>query len=140
MTRVRVLITEPDLLLLETYGEFLRKDPLEIALSANGPDCMRLLRDFRPHILVLEPDLDDGWGDRLLEAMRTDPTASGIPVIVATRQDCSDHEYPICEWLVKPFSMMRLLRSIATHTPLGSRFSQLNHFARTREQQELDDG
>ena len=118
MTTVRVLITEPDRPLLETYGEFLRHDRLEIALTANGPDCMQMLREFRPHVLVLEPDLDDGWGDRVLNTMRTDPSASRIPVIVATRQDCVDHEYPICEWLVKPFSMMRLLNSIAAHAPL----------------------
>ena len=111
MLPIRVVIAEPDPPLLKNYCEFLTKEGFQVAATGNGPDCVRLLRRICPHVLILEPDLDEGWGDRLLEWMRNDRQASHIPVIVATRKDDVLHEYPVRACFVKPFPMRRLLAS-----------------------------
>ena len=111
---IRVLVAEPDVPLLETYSEFLTREGFEVTTTTNGSDCVHSLRQCPPDVLLLEPDLDDGWRAKLLPLMRDDPDLSSVPVIVLTHNDHGAHEFPVREYFVKPFSMSRLAKTIET--------------------------
>lgn len=118
---IRVLIAEPDEPLLESYHDCLSRQGFEIATATTGPECVGLLCEFAPDVLVLEPDLPDGWGNKLLGLMRDDPRVPCVPVVVVTRRDHEVSEYPIREYYVNPFSMSRLasaIRTAAEESPL----------------------
>ena len=111
---IHVLIAEPDVRLLEVYCKFMTKEGFEVTTTTNGSDCVESLRRCRPDVLLLEPDLDNGWREKLLPLMRDDPDLSCVPVIVLTRNDHGAHEFPVREYFVKPFSMSRLAKIIET--------------------------
>lgn len=111
---IRVLVAEPDVALSETYREFLTKEGFEVTTTTNGLDCVKSLRPSPPDVLLLEPDLDDDYRDKLLPLMRDDPNLSRIPIIVLTRSDHGTYGPPVREYFVKPFSMSRLIKSIKT--------------------------
>lgn len=88
--RMRVLIADSDASLLESYLEYLDSRGFDVAIATNGLECLGKLREFVPHVLVLEPSLPWGGGDGVLAAMQEDAGLRGIPVIVLTYgRDCS---------------------------------------------------
>ena len=93
--KIHVLVVEPDELLLESYRNCLAKHGFEVATAQNGPVAIRLLNDFAPHVVVLEPELPDAWGDRLLEMIRDDPRMPSVPVIVLTRLEQRTYHHPV---------------------------------------------
>jgi DNA-binding response OmpR family regulator len=108
----RVLIVEPDESLLESYRTCLSRRGFKVATATNGPDGVRSLSNFAPHVLVLEPDLADGWGDKMLTMMRDDPRVPCVPVVILTRWDRRASKYPVREYFVKPCPMTRLVSAI----------------------------
>ena len=42
--QIRVLITEPDQPLLETYERFLSREGFELLTAKDGPECIRAIR------------------------------------------------------------------------------------------------
>lgn len=109
---IRVLLADPEESLLKIYRNYLTARGFEVATATTGGDCLRLLREWRPDVMVLEPELRDGWRDKLLPAMRDDPDVPSVPVIVLSRNDHMVSEKPVHEYYVKPFSMARLAKSI----------------------------
>ena len=83
---IQVLIAEPDRPLLETYERFLAKQGFRLLTATTGPECVTALRQSTPDVLLLETDLPDGWGPRLLQMMHEHQLPS-IPVIVLSRRD-----------------------------------------------------
>jgi threonine synthase len=69
--------------ILQAQGDFL------IDEAANGLDGLRLIRQTRPNLVILDlmmPGLD-GFG--LVEAMKTEPALQQIPIIVVTAKELS---------------------------------------------------
>lgn len=72
--------------ILQAQGDFL------IDEAANGLDGLRLIRQTRPNLVILDlmmPGLD-GFG--LVEAMKTEPALQQIPIIVVTAKELSPIE------------------------------------------------
>ncbi len=124
---IRVFIAEPDISLLELYHEFLTKNGFVVTTTHQGSDCFPLLSHFHPDVLLLEPDRDDGWREKLLPQMRADPVLSHIPVVILTRHDQGAYEIPVREYLVKPVSMSRLSKAIARSVLSGSNGQRGRH-------------
>ncbi len=112
--KTRVLIAEPDELLAECYERYLLRQGFEVDTAISGPQCVEKLRACRPDVLVLEPDLGDGWGDRLLELLRERAADDehSVPVVILSRHNARPYEFPVCEYYVKPFPMTMLANSI----------------------------
>ena len=111
-------------LIRRSLGKSLEKAKVEeqaedLLSSARHLDTM--LREFRPDVLLLEPDLPGDWGTKLLEIMRNDPDVPCVPVVILTRNDHAAEHYPVREFYVKPLSMTLLAKTIrqtaaAAHT------------------------
>src|SRR3954451_4648134 len=82
MSPVRVLISDPDELLRESYRLFLAREGFEVATATDGLDCITKLRSFAPDVLVLEPAQLWGGGDGVLARMREEADVSPAKVLV----------------------------------------------------------
>jgi DNA-binding response OmpR family regulator len=118
----RILLADTDKGLLDRYREFLSGQGFEVATATTALDCVEQLRTFRPHVLVLEPDLPWGWGEGVIARMREEADLPLVPVILLTvRRDkdglCASRDFPIRACHVKPVSPTVLARSIEALAP-----------------------
>jgi DNA-binding response OmpR family regulator len=109
--QIRVLITEPDRALLETYERFLSRQGFELVTASDGPECVSALRQRTPDVLLLEPDLPDGWGQRLL-GMIHDHELPAVPVVVLSRRDELSDSPSVCVSFHKPTSLSLIAKKI----------------------------
>src|SRR3954452_16392922 len=117
MSPVRVLISDPDELLRESYRLFLAREGFEVATATDGLDCMTKLRSFAPDVLVLEPAQLWGGGDGVLARMREEADVSTAKVLVlSARRDLdrldSTAALAISEYQIKPVSPALLVERI----------------------------
>jgi DNA-binding response OmpR family regulator len=106
---IRVLLADPDESVLESYHAFLSRQGFEIRAVTTSQACIEALRDFGPHVLVLEPERPGGWGTDILDYLRT---VDALPVIVLTRHDIELTGVPVHAHYVKPYSMFDLSAGI----------------------------
>ncbi len=71
-----------------------------------------MLDSFAPHVLVLEPELPDSWGTRILTHLRDNCTGPLPMVIVLTRHEMDLSRYRIHSHHLKPYSMHHLATGI----------------------------
>lgn len=80
-----VLLVEDDAAILDSLGEALRGEGLDVVTAENGRDALELLRNgLQPSAIILDLMMPvmDGWDFR--HAQLRDPTLKDIPVIVIT--------------------------------------------------------
>jgi CheY-like chemotaxis protein/anti-anti-sigma regulatory factor len=79
---IRVLLADPDERLLVSNRVFLSRNGFEVATATNGLECLEKLRDFRPDVLVLEPEMSWGQGDDVLALMEQEADVPRVPVLI----------------------------------------------------------
>jgi len=85
MSPAGVLLVEDDVAIVNSLGEALRDEGLEVAVAENGREALEILRSgFRPFAIVLDLMMPvmDGWDFRY-EQLR-DPALRAIPVVIIT--------------------------------------------------------
>jgi len=107
MKRQRVLLADPDSTLRAVYQRFLAQEGYEVAVAADGLECVAQLRRFGPDLLVLDPELPWGRGEGVLAMMYEDPAVPVIPVMVVTNREDPDglHRvgvFPVSAYHIKP--------------------------------------
>ena len=107
----RILVVDDDPLLLQFMKESLKYDDYEVNLAPNGTEGLRLLKEKKPHLVILDimlPDMD-GW-----EVCRRIRKVSTVPIIMLTalgsRADIvRGLQAGADDYLVKPFHKDELL-------------------------------
>jgi len=130
MGRIRVLIADPDRLLLSEYEKFLSGAGFEVMTATSGLDCVAQLRGFQPDVLVLEPELPWGWGDGVLALMQEGSDVPLVPVMILSAPSGVEElpraaTFPIWEYQVKPLAPQQLaqrLRRLLDQMPLPGGF------------------
>jgi carbon storage regulator CsrA len=114
---VRVLIADPDEYLFDNYRDYLEQRGCEVATATSGVECIDMLRDFVPDVLVLEPSIPWGGGDGVLAVMHEEPAVPSVPVIVLTYGRDRGVLYRLApfkidDYQIKPLSAKRLAQRI----------------------------
>lgn len=81
-----VLVVEHDRPTLNLLRETLRAQGLNVRATTHGERVMRLARNLRPALIMLDLALADFDGYQLIEELRYDPQTVDIPVIAMTAQ------------------------------------------------------
>ncbi len=113
----RVLLVEDEQDVAELIRYNLTKEGYDVVLSANGNDALRLTREHRPDVLLLDimvPQLN-GW--EVCRRLKKDPDLAQIPVImVSGRVEEGDKvlgfEVGADDYVTKPFSPRELIARI----------------------------
>ena len=77
-----VLIANRDRFLLESYSRHLRERGAIVSTATTGLECVQLLRELVPDVLVLEPNLLWGGGDGVLALIAEESHLRPAVVIV----------------------------------------------------------
>jgi CheY-like chemotaxis protein len=110
---MRVLLADPDTEFLEIVQCFLGDRGHEAEIAADGPECISLLQDFVPDVVVMDTDLRWGDTDGVLAEMREDPLLSNLPVILTSNGMDRDEVVAVSRLptahLFKPYRLGELL-------------------------------
>lgn len=129
---MRILIADFDETYLEILQSYLWDHGYEAEFATSGMECVAVLKDFLPDVLLLERDLLWGGGDGVLDEMRKDPRLSNIPVVLISnrRPDFNDPiNGNIAAWLKKPFQLSQLLDQVTFVTRTQRSKQPLAQFA-----------
>ncbi len=117
-----VLVIDDDLTVHDLMHRFLEKQRLHMVGAANGEEGLRLARELRPAVIMLDvlmPGMD-GWA--VLTRLKADPELAPIPVIMATILDDRNLGFALgaTDYLTKPIDreyLARLLQKYRCASP-----------------------
>ncbi|HEX6292986.1 MAG TPA: response regulator [Herpetosiphonaceae bacterium] len=113
-----ILVVEDEVPIAELVREVCVDEGYEVLLAANGLDALAVLERSPPDLVlsdVMMPKLD---GRALCQAMHAHPVYRTIPIILMSAGRATlVHDVPHSAFLQKPFSLDRLLTTIAHHLP-----------------------
>jgi DNA-binding response OmpR family regulator len=112
---MRVLIADTSETSLEILQSFLSNNGCETEIASDGLECIALMREFRPHVLVLGAGLLWGGSDGLLELLQEDRQFCDIHLILSAFSPEEFDDIPLSRhfaWLPKPFRLADLLRQL----------------------------
>jgi|GEM_PF-231145 len=108
-----LLLVDDNQTLTDVYAEGLTREGFEVITANSGPECLEILKETQPNIILLDiimPDMD-GW--ETLHSIRNIPKDREIPVLMVTAkalltEDLAAHGDLIDGFLLKPFSLAEL--------------------------------
>ena len=83
-TKQKILLIEDDKMLLEMYTAKFTREGFEISTAENGSDGLKMVREIKPDMVLLDiimPKLD---GFATLKEIRKDENIKDVPVILLT--------------------------------------------------------
>src|SRR5438552_107201 len=81
LSKITILNVDDDEAGRYAHSRILRKAGFMVEEAANGLDCLRIVKDLRPELVVLDINLPDVNGFDVCRRIKSDPTTSLIPVL-----------------------------------------------------------
>ena len=113
-----ILCVEDEPEMIDLIRLILSRKGFNVQGAAGGVEGIRLVRELRPNLVLLDlmmPDMD-GW--EVYQQMKADPALRDIPVIVVTAKAQNIdkvlglHIAKVDDYIAKPFSPQELLESV----------------------------
>ena len=109
---IRALVVDDEPSLSELMSMGLRMSGWSVAIAGDGPAAVKLAKEFRPDVLILDVMLPGFDGVELLKRIRT--FAPGVPALFLTaKDDVQDRITGLAaggdDYVTKPFSMEEVL-------------------------------
>jgi len=106
----KILLVDDDPLIQHLVGGELERDGFRVIVADDGVQALRLAREHRPAVILLDIHLPRLHGWEVLAELKTDPTIAGIPVIILSVEEQRARGFSMgaCEYLVKPVEPDRL--------------------------------
>ncbi|MDC0710915.1 response regulator [Stigmatella sp. ncwal1] len=99
-----VLVVDDDPLMQQLVAGQLEPAGFKVVPAEDGVNALRLAREAKPQAIILDIHLPrlDGWS--VLSQLKSEPSLSGIPVILVSVEEQRARGYSLgaCEYLVKP--------------------------------------
>ncbi|MBI5495879.1 MAG: response regulator [Deltaproteobacteria bacterium] len=113
----RILVVEDEADLQEVLAYSLRQRGDEPVQAFRGADALRLAREKRPDLVLLDVMLPDLPGTEVCKALKRDPATAGIPIVMLTAKGeeidrVLGFELGAEDYVVKPFSVRELMLRI----------------------------
>src|SRR5258705_2140770 len=91
MADLKILVVEDDPGIWELLGQQLRVAGFETVFAFDGISAMKMAREERPDLIVLDVGLPGGDGFVIMQRLRALPALCGIPVIVLSARVHEPH-------------------------------------------------
>lgn len=111
-----ILVVEDDPGIRQGIADFLAFEGYAVDVAVNGEEALAYLRDRRPSLVVLDLVMPVMNGPQLLERLRREGLARGVPVAVMTAAMPGASSLPQADaYLSKPFDLEELLAVVGRH-------------------------
>ena len=80
----RIVIAEDEESILTSLEFLMRRCELDSRVARDGEEALRLVREFRPHLLLLDIMLPGRSGLEVASAIRADPQLCGTRILMLT--------------------------------------------------------
>ena len=80
----KVLVVEDDVFLAQLLTNRIAKVGVQVLRAADGEEGIKMIKQSRPDLVLLDLILPKKSGFELLEDMRSDPSTQGTPVIIVS--------------------------------------------------------
>jgi CheY-like chemotaxis protein len=119
MSIVKVLLVDDVRLFLEFERSFFERAGCEIYCATSGAEALRLSREERPHIVLLDYEMPDIMGDEVCRQIREGESTRHIPVLIVTSHSSPEIREKCLaagctDFLSKPVSGRDLLDKVVT--------------------------
>lgn len=89
---VTILAVDDDPMALELMDAVLRPDGFTVLKAGGGREGLRLARERRPNLIVLDLLMPDVDGFQVLDELKHDPLLAGIPIVILTCKTLSPED------------------------------------------------
>ena len=114
-----VLYIEDNLANAELVEEILRdhRPAINIITTGSGKSGVQIAKDSKPDLILLDLDLPDLYGSKVLEILKSDPATSIIPVVIITADAMPQQVENLMmsgakDYLTKPLDIVGFLQMI----------------------------
>ena len=113
-----ILVADDDSELLELYQQYLTRCGYRVLTAPGGVECLSIIRNDPPAVIVVTVNLPWGGTDGLLDCLREESDQRSGPSVILTGSTADEYvaelrEEPcVFRYLRKPFLMGRLLDCI----------------------------
>jgi two-component system OmpR family response regulator len=113
----RVLVVDDEPNIVDVIAMALRYQGFEVASAATGNEALAQVREFRPHLMVLDVMLPDMEGFDVARRLGAD--RARVPIVFLTARDATDDRVRGLtvggdDYMTKPFSLEELVARIRT--------------------------
>ncbi len=127
MAAARILVADDDAAVLQSIGWLLAENGYEIAHASTGAECLALLEERRPDLLLLDILLPDAVGYDLLETIKGDARWHDLPVLMLSSlppEDASVRALGLgaVDFVRKPYRPKELVARVQAHLRHGAMF------------------
>jgi DNA-binding response OmpR family regulator len=113
---VPILVVEDDPGIRQGIADFLGFEGYTVDIAVNGEEALSYLRARRPSLMVLDLVMPVMNGPQLLERLRGEGIAAGVPVAIMTAAMPGASSLPLADaYLSKPFDLDELLEVVRRH-------------------------
>ncbi len=110
-----VLVVDDDVAILETIKDILEFEGYRVQTLSDGSGLIDYIRQDTPGMILLDLRMPLVDGKALHKALRSDPVASQVPVVLVTADrngsECAD-ELGAVDYLAKPFDLDALFACV----------------------------
>jgi len=111
----RILITDDEEEICITLAEYLEDKGYEVFQASNGQDALRLLKEVRPHLMLLDIRMPEQDGIEILRRVRQIDNQIGVIMITAFHDVNIAQEalkLGACDFVTKPVDLNYLDKSV----------------------------
>jgi len=113
----RVLVVDDDIPTVELIRSALEQEGLEVSAAYDGASCLLAIAQQRPDLVILDVIMPVMDGFHTLAAMRANPDARDIPVLMLTARDddiavARGWREGVDLYLTKPFAMDTVVMAV----------------------------
>ena len=117
MARKRILLVDDELPIQRLITATLGRVDFDLSVAGNGIEALEIAVASLPDLILLDVTMPEMDGFSVAEALRSDPLTATIPIVMLTARGSADdlaqgHTIGVEEYLVKPFSPLRLLNTV----------------------------
>src|SRR5262249_53285618 len=117
---VKILVADGSIAFLDDVQSFLWDEGHDAAIAADGLECVALLDEFRPDLLVLDHELLWGGSEGVLARLDDGAKCRGLPVVLLWRERAgrdlqTSVNARIVAHLYKPLQLAELRAAVERH-------------------------
>jgi CheY-like chemotaxis protein len=117
-----ILVVDDDVPILVLMQNLLREFGFDAATAASGQQALEEVRKQAPNLILLDKNMPGMSGRDVIEALRAEGRADGIPVLILSGEPVEPdelHRLGVTGAILKPFDLPKLIETIRTHASVG---------------------